>query len=85
MDNWTFTVDKGAITISNGDKSIYRSFPPNNLVYNQTGIFDKAKKGPADLKENQKSDYLIRYPYVIEIDKHLPVMRIYDQDKSLLE
>lgn len=84
MDKWTFTVDSGRITISNPDKSIIRSFPPNNVTYNQTGIFDKGSNRAIELPDSQKSNYLIRYPYVIEIDKNLPIMRIYDQDKVLL-
>jgi hypothetical protein len=84
LDKWTFTVDSGRVTISSPDGSISRSFPPSNAVYNQTGIFDKASNRLVSLPDSQKSSYLIRYPYVIEIDKHLPIMRIYDQDKCLL-
>lgn len=84
LNDWTFTVDNGTITISNPDKSISRSFPHNNVIYNETMIFDKETNAAKVLNQTQKTNNSIRYPYVIDVDKYLPIMRIYDQQKTLL-
>jgi hypothetical protein len=84
-NNWTFLISNGNLIISNPTHTISREFPFAHIVYNETGIFDKNANIPLPLTDNQKSKSLVRFPYVIEVDKYLPIMRIYDQNKTLLQ
>lgn len=54
------------------------------MIYNETMIFDKETNAAKVLNQTQKTNNSIRYPYVIDVDKYLPIMRIYDQQKTLL-
>ena len=83
--NWTFAFNNGNLDISNPSGNMKRSFPLDNILYNQTGIFDKNTNAPLVLNDYQKSSSQIRFPYVLEVDKYLPIMRIYDQNKTLLQ
>ena len=40
--NWTFAISNSSLTISDPTKAVSRSFPIGNILYNQSGIFDKA-------------------------------------------
>ena len=42
-----------------------KTYPIDNIEYNETGIFDKVNNAPLILNDNQKSSSLIRYPYVL--------------------
>jgi hypothetical protein len=47
-------------------------------VYNQT-TNQKVNYGP-NIKKN-----LINFPYVFEVDRYLPIFRVYDQNKTLIK
>jgi len=82
--NWTFAINNGNLAISDPQNTISRTVPVNRVTYNKSGIYNKTTGAPLTLTSQQKSNSLIRFPYVIEVDRYLPVFRIYDQQKILL-
>jgi hypothetical protein len=68
----------------NNDGSISNTFPFTDTLMNQTGVYDQSTNKPLDFgKDFNKT--LIHSPYVIQADDYLPILRIFDQNKTLLK
>jgi hypothetical protein len=81
--DWIFTIQNQTLTINNIDGSIANSFPFKDILFNQTGVYDQSTNKSIAFGNNYNKS-LIHHPYVFQIDEYLPVMRIYDQNKTLL-
>jgi hypothetical protein len=80
QNNWKFLIKNGNLTIQNQDNTIKSVYPFSGIIFNETGIYNKT----TNQLLNKDIDNL-KYPYVIEVDQKLPIFRIYDQNKTLLQ
>ena len=81
---WNFVIYDSNITIMNNNGSITNTAPLTDILMNQTGVYDQATNKPLDFgKDYNKTS--IHCPYVIQVDDYLPIMRIFDQNKTLLK
>jgi hypothetical protein len=68
----------------NNDGSISNTVPFTDILMNQTGVYDQSTNKPLDFGKDYNRTS-IRSPYVIQTDDYLPIMRIFDQNKTLLK
>ncbi len=68
----------------NNDGSISNTLPFTNTLMNQTGVYDQSTNKPLSFGKDFDNT-LIHSPYVIQADEYLPIMRIFDQNKTLLK
>lgn len=85
-NSWFFTIENGELSINSFDWKYMKSFPFNDIIFNQTGIYSHTTNNKVFTNgQPPQNRTLIRDPYVFEVDEFLPIFRIYDQNKTLIK
>lgn len=85
-NSWFFTIENGQLSINSFDWKYMKSFPFNDTIFNQTGIYSHTNNNKINTNgQPSQNRTLIRDPYVFEVDEFLPIFRIYDQNKTLIK
>jgi len=69
-NSWFFTIENGQLSINSFDWKYMKSFPFDDFIFNQTGIYSHSTNNKAFINRQlpPQNRTIIRDPYVFEVD-----------------